>query len=141
MAGGRTDDRRAGAGAAGRHGAAGAALPTHRTRGLWGFPGGRLEAGRDAGRAAARELLEETGVVAEFSRALDVFDMIRRDASGDLAFHYVLVAMQGIWRDGEPKASSELLDVAWMNLRMIARVPSSTETIRLSKLLFAAAPG
>jgi 8-oxo-dGTP diphosphatase len=106
--------------------------------GLWGFPGGRLEPGETLAEAASRELREETGVTAEFGRALDIFDMIRRDARGELEFHYVLVAMQGIWRDGEPKASDELLDVAWMTPRMIARVPSSSETARLAAALLAA---
>ena len=33
--------------------------------GRWGFPGGVLELGETVGEGAMRELLEETGVVAE----------------------------------------------------------------------------
>jgi ADP-ribose pyrophosphatase YjhB (NUDIX family) len=100
--------------------------------GLWGFPGGRLESGESLAQAASRELREETGVTAEFTRSLEVFEVIRRDAAGLLEFHYVLVPMVGHWIAGEPAPGIELLDVAWMTPRMIARVPSSSETARLA---------
>jgi 8-oxo-dGTP diphosphatase len=103
--------------------------------GLWGFPGGRLELGESLAAAAARELREETGVVAEFGRALDVFDMIRRDAAGSAVVHFVLVAMEGRFVSGEPRAGDDALDAAWMSLRMIARVPCSSETARLAALV------
>jgi ADP-ribose pyrophosphatase YjhB (NUDIX family) len=108
-------------------------------QGLWGFPGGRLELGETLAAGAARELREETGVLAEFAQPLEVFEMIRRE-NGDLV-HFVLVAMAGRYLSGEPQAADDALDVAWMSEKMIARVPCSSETARLTKLLFASGPG
>ena len=107
--------------------------------GLWGFPGGRLERGESLAEGAARELMEETGVRAEFSRALDVFEVIRRDAAGLVEVHFVLVAMAGRFVAGEARAGDDALDVAWMGPKMIARVPCSSETARLAALALASA--
>ena len=40
--------------------------------GRWGFPGGVLELGETVGEGAMRELLEETGIVAEPAGILNV---------------------------------------------------------------------
>jgi len=104
-------------------------------QGLWGFPGGRLELGETLAEGAARELREETGVIAEFDRALDVFEMIRPGTEGAGMVHFVLVAMAGRYVSGEPQAADDALAVAWMSRKMIARVPCSSETARLTDLL------
>jgi 8-oxo-dGTP diphosphatase len=106
-------------------------------QGLWGFPGGRLELGESLADCAARELLEETGVVAEFGHALDVFEVIRRDDAGLAAVHFVLVGMAGRYVSGEPRAGDDALDTAWMSAKMIARVPCSSDTARLAALALA----
>src|SRR5437879_3384293 len=69
--------------------------------GRWGFPGGVLELGETVAEGAMRELLEETGIVAEAAGWLDVHDAISRDADGRVQFHYTLIAVRGVWRSGE----------------------------------------
>src|ERR687890_394110 len=73
--------------------------------GRWGFPGGVLELGETVGEGAMRELLEETGIVAEPAGVLNVNDAISRDAEGRVQFHYILIAVRGIWRSGEGVAA------------------------------------
>src|SRR5947207_71965 len=69
--------------------------------GRWGFPGGVLELGETVTAGAMRELLEETGIAAKPAGILDVHDAITRDADGRVQFHYLLIAVRGIWQSGE----------------------------------------
>ncbi|WP_299813996.1 NUDIX hydrolase [uncultured Jannaschia sp.] len=82
-------------------------------RGLWGFPGGHVELGETGLAAAARELAEETGVVAEPVRYLGNIDLIAR--TGDrIDHHYLLAAVLCDWRSGEPVAADDALDARWV---------------------------
>lgn len=81
--------------------------------GRWGFPGGVLELGETVAEGAMRELLEETGIVAEPAGTLTVNDAISRDAEGRVQFHYTLIAVHGIWQSGEGVAADDAADVAW----------------------------
>lgn len=81
--------------------------------GRWGFPGGVLELGETVGDGAMRELLEETGIAAEPAGILNVHDAISRDENGRVQFHYILIAVRGIWRSGEGVAADDAADCAW----------------------------
>jgi len=83
--------------------------------GRWGFPGGVLELGETVGEGAMRELGEETGIAAEPAGILDVHDAVHRDAEGRVQFHYVLIAVRGIWRAGEGAAADDAAAVAWVS--------------------------
>lgn len=81
--------------------------------GRWGFPGGVLELGETVAEGAMRELLEETGVVAEPAGVLNVNDAISRDDEGRVQFHYLLIAVRGVWRSGEGEAADDAADCVW----------------------------
>lgn len=83
---------------------------------LWGFPGGKLEAGESIFSAARRELHEETGVDARPLRVLDCLDSIFHDPDGELLFHYVLIVVQCAWEKGHPLAADDALDAEWVPL-------------------------
>ena len=83
--------------------------------GRWGFPGGVLELGETVGEGAMRELMEETGIVAEPAGVLDVHDAVSRDEEGRVQFHYVLIAVRGIWRSGEGEPADDAADCAWVS--------------------------
>ncbi len=69
--------------------------------GKWGFPGGMLELGETVHEGAARELREETGIIAEPMATLTVLDSIRRDEAGRVKVHFALAAVLMEWRAGE----------------------------------------
>lgn len=81
--------------------------------GLWGFPGGHVDPGETALDAAARELAEETGVIATPHRYLDNVDLIQRDPAGVLQFHFLLAAVLCDYVSGEPVAADDALEAAW----------------------------
>src|SRR4051812_28237902 len=81
--------------------------------GRWGFPGGVLELGETVGEGAMRELLEETGIVAEPAGVLNVNDAISRDDESRVQFHYILIAVRGIWRSGDGVAADDAAACAW----------------------------
>ncbi len=83
--------------------------------GRWGFPGGVLELGETVADGAMRELLEETGIVAEPAGTLTVNDAIHRDDEGRVQFHYTLIAVRGAWRSGDGVAADDAADVAWVS--------------------------
>ena len=81
--------------------------------GRWGFPGGVLELGETVGDGAMRELREETGIVAASAGVLNVNDAISRDPDGRVQFHYILIAVRGIWRSGDGVAADDAAACAW----------------------------
>src|SRR5438105_4278567 len=81
--------------------------------GRWGFPGGVLELGETIGDGAMRELQEETGILAEPAGILNVHDAVSRDAEGKVQFHYVLIAVRGIWQSGEGEPADDAAACAW----------------------------
>ena len=81
--------------------------------GRWGFPGGVLELGETVAAGAMRELLEETGIVADPAGWLDVHDAISRDDEGRVQFHYTLIAVRGVWKSGDGVAADDAAACAW----------------------------
>lgn len=82
--------------------------------GRWGFPGGVLELGETVAEGAMRELHEETGITAKPAGILDVHDAITRDAEGRVQFHYLLIAVRGVWQSGEGEPADDAAACAWI---------------------------
>jgi ADP-ribose pyrophosphatase YjhB (NUDIX family) len=77
--------------------------------GLWSLPGGRVEFGETAVAAAERELLEESGVTADLTEFVGLYEIIREMPP----FHYAIACYGGMWRSGEAQASSDALEARW----------------------------
>ena len=102
--------------------------------GKWGFAGGHVERGETALAAAARELFEETGVVATPLRYLTNLDIITRDKDGVVAHHFLLAAVLCRYVSGSPVASDDVSDAAWIAIARVATLDRSEHVAEMIDL-------
>lgn len=102
--------------------------------GQWSIPGGRQRLGETVMEAAQREVYEETGVTIAVIDIVTVVDLIERDETGRVRFHYVLVDVNADWVSGDPRAGSDAADVCWAHLDMLSELGMWSETERIIHL-------
>ena len=110
-------------------------------KGQWSVPGGVLELGETLHSGAAREALEETGLVVEVGEVLEVFDRIMRDGYGRVQFHYVLIDFLCRRVSGELRAGEDASEARWVTAEELRNFPiaDSAQAV-LSKGLAKSAP-
>jgi ADP-ribose pyrophosphatase YjhB (NUDIX family) len=88
--------------------------------GRWSLPGGHVEVGERLAEAAAREVFEETGIVADIVGRVDVLEVI--GSRGGDAFHYAIIVHAARWRAGDPVAGSDAADARFVLTSQIAHL-------------------
>lgn len=99
-------------------------------KGQWSIPGGAQQLGETVFEAAAREVLEETGLTVTVCGLVDVVDGIMREA-GRVVYHYTLVDVVAESLEGEPVAADDAAAVGWFTLADLPALKLWSETERV----------
>lgn len=91
--------------------------------GLWAIPGGSLRLGETLQQAAEREIHEETGIRIRAGRPIHIVDVIDRDASGRVRYHYVITDLEAEYLAGDPHPADDALRAAWLSPEQIRDLP------------------
>jgi ADP-ribose pyrophosphatase YjhB (NUDIX family) len=83
-------------------------------KGEWTLPGGAVELGETVREAAVREFREEIGGTVELGEVVDAVDIMLRDETGALKYHYVVVDFRGEWPDGGWELQDEVMAARWV---------------------------
>ena len=102
--------------------------------GQWSLPGGALRLGETLADGVAREVLEETGLTLARLELLTTVDLIERDETGGVRFHYTLVDFTAEAPAGEAIPGDDASAAGWFTLAEVRELGLWSETVRIIEL-------
>lgn len=105
-------------------------------RGLYAFPGGRIEAGETLAEAVRREVIEETGALLSGIEHVVDLDLVSEQDSGRIEF--ILSVHAAGFAGGEVAAGDDAEAVAWLTVEEMARLPLAGSVLEIARRIAAA---
>ncbi|WP_258063470.1 NUDIX hydrolase [Rathayibacter sp. AY1A5] len=93
-------------------------------KGAWSLPGGRVEPGELAHTAAARELLEETGIASSGLEFVGISEYI------DERYHLVILIYHVVSWSGVAAPGDDALLTKWVQLEELSRLDHTEVLLR-----------
>lgn len=98
-------------------------------KGLWIFPGGKLEIGETLEQCARREFVEETCSDINIKKLIGAY--VSYDPDTEFEKQVVLVYFLGNSLSGEPKTGEGVTDLGWFTLSEIEAMEKSRQTPKI----------
>ena len=106
-------------------------------KGYWSLPGGIVETGERLKEGIRREVAEETCLDVDPYTVFEIFERIMPDADGKPEYHYVLIDYLCRRVAGEPRAASDVSDVAWVSRGELGKYRLTEGTLEVIERAFA----
>lgn len=105
-------------------------------KGLWAVPGGKVRIGETLQQAGEREVLEETSLVVRCGKPVYTFDMIERDQSGRVRFHYCIVDLEAVYLSGDIRAGDDAAAACWISVNDLKCLDVNRKTRELLREVY-----
>jgi len=106
-------------------------------KGYWSIPGGAVETGERLEEALIREVQEETGLIVQVERLVEIFERIIPDTISDRTkHHYVLIDSICRVTGGALKSGDDASNVRWIHRRELNQYQLTPGTLSVIEKAF-----